>query len=211
MENISLGSYLKDLREKRGVKLEEISRETKILKNVLEAIENNDFSLIPEAYLKGIIKKYCQMLKLKEEEYQSFINQLQEKWIKKPSTSNSVSIKKAGIFRNKINFSLKFLIVILFLVVTFYFLFEVSLLILPAKISLMDFSPITNEKTFVLKGQSLRAKRVFLNGKEIYINNQGKFEETLTLEKGVNNFEIKAVNSLGKETKEIVTIIYQGE
>lgn len=208
MENVSLGSYLKEIRERRGIKLEEISRETKILKKVLESLENNDFSLIPEVYLKGIIRKYFQILKVKEEEAQEIFRQLEEYWGKK----SEIALKeKTYIKQNKLSFSFRFFVPILFLFLAFYFLYEISLFILPAKISLNNTSFITSEKNFLLKGQAIRAKSVLLNGKELYLNEKGFFEETLVLEKGVNNIELKALNPLGRETVKILTIIYQAE
>lgn len=208
MENISLGSYLRELREKRGVKLEEISRETKILKKVLESVENNDFSLISEVYLKGIIRKYFQILKVKEEEALEIIRELDKHLDKKPEIA---LVKKNYTKNNKLSVSLRSVFIILFLFLAFYFFYEISLFILPAKISLNNTSFITSEKNFLLKGQAIRAKSVLLNGKDLYLNEKGFFEETLVLEKGVNNIELKALNPLGRETVKILTIIYQAE
>ena len=75
MQDVSLGSYLKELREKKGIKLEEISKETKILKEVLEKIERNEFSKLPPVYLKGIIRKYTQALGIPKDEAENLIGQ----------------------------------------------------------------------------------------------------------------------------------------
>lgn len=56
-----LGDYLKNLRLKKNISLEEINRETKIRIKYLNAIEEGNFDAIPggEVYLKGFLKNYA--------------------------------------------------------------------------------------------------------------------------------------------------------
>ncbi|MCF6097431.1 DUF4115 domain-containing protein [Thermovorax subterraneus] len=57
-----LGDYLKNLRLKKNISLEEINRETKIRIKYLNAIEEGNFDAIPggEVYLKGFLKNYAE-------------------------------------------------------------------------------------------------------------------------------------------------------
>ncbi len=65
----SLGKILKDARLKANVSLGQISRETKITKKYLEALENEEYSVFPgETYLKGFLKSYCDFLNLNSKE-----------------------------------------------------------------------------------------------------------------------------------------------
>ncbi|MBI1736948.1 MAG: helix-turn-helix domain-containing protein [Candidatus Rokubacteria bacterium] len=59
----SLGPYLRELRERRGVSLEEISRTTRVGRSYLEALESGDFSQLPApVFTRGFILAYCQAL-----------------------------------------------------------------------------------------------------------------------------------------------------
>lgn len=59
----SLGPYLRELRERRGVSLEEITRTTRVGRSYLEALESGDFSKLPApVFTRGFILAYCQAL-----------------------------------------------------------------------------------------------------------------------------------------------------
>lgn len=57
----SLGAYLRQLRETRGVSLEEIARVTRVSSSYLHALEADDFSSLPEpVFTRGFVRAYCQ-------------------------------------------------------------------------------------------------------------------------------------------------------
>src|SRR3989454_1123647 len=59
----SVGSYLRGLRQRRGVSLDEISRSTRIPQRYLEALEGDDFAPLPAPpFTRGFIRAYCQAL-----------------------------------------------------------------------------------------------------------------------------------------------------
>ncbi|GJL78768.1 MAG: helix-turn-helix domain-containing protein [Nitrospinaceae bacterium] len=65
----NFGLYLKHERELRGVSLEEIAEATKIHIRFLEALENNEFDLLPgEVFIKGYIRAYAKVLGFDSEE-----------------------------------------------------------------------------------------------------------------------------------------------
>ncbi len=61
---------LKQIREKKGISLEQIVQDTKISKRILEAFEKGDLSdlFLSEVYLKGFAKTYARYLGIDEEE-----------------------------------------------------------------------------------------------------------------------------------------------
>lgn len=60
-----IGSVLRTAREEKNITLEMVEKETSIRKTYLEAIETNDFSVIPgEVFVKGIIRTYGNYLGL---------------------------------------------------------------------------------------------------------------------------------------------------
>ncbi len=71
----SLGDYLKQAREKKGVSLEHLASQTKIQEHHLLALESEDFANLPaKVFAKGFVRSYAKALGLDEEEaLQSFL------------------------------------------------------------------------------------------------------------------------------------------
>jgi cytoskeletal protein RodZ len=64
-----LGELLKEARQNKGVSLEEIEEELRIRKKYLQALEEEDFSIMPpEVYIKGFLRNYAIYLGLDSEE-----------------------------------------------------------------------------------------------------------------------------------------------
>ena len=64
-----LGELLKEARQDKGVSLEEVEEETKIRRNYLQALEEEDFSIMPpKVYIKGFLRNYAVYLGLDPEE-----------------------------------------------------------------------------------------------------------------------------------------------
>ena len=62
---LTVGEYLRSIRELRGLQLDEVSRVTKIGKSYLVAIEQGDFDRLPNAaYIKGFLRLYAGFLSL---------------------------------------------------------------------------------------------------------------------------------------------------
>ena len=59
------GKDLKQLRERMGIELQTVSKETKISLKILESLEEENFERLPAlVYLKGFLKNYAQSLGL---------------------------------------------------------------------------------------------------------------------------------------------------
>jgi cytoskeleton protein RodZ len=59
----SVGAYLRQLREARGVSLEEIARVTRVNPSYLHALESDDYASLPvPVFTRGFIRAYCQAL-----------------------------------------------------------------------------------------------------------------------------------------------------
>ncbi|HEX2435086.1 MAG TPA: helix-turn-helix domain-containing protein [Solirubrobacterales bacterium] len=65
---IAVGSVLKQTRERRGIDLDTVERETKIRSKYLRAIEDEDWDALPgPAYARGFIRAYAELLGLDSE------------------------------------------------------------------------------------------------------------------------------------------------
>lgn len=59
----SVGEYLRELRDRRGISLEEIARVTRVGSSYLESLESDRFAELPEpVFTRGFIRAYCQAL-----------------------------------------------------------------------------------------------------------------------------------------------------
>jgi cytoskeleton protein RodZ len=59
----AVGAYLRELRERQGVSIDEIARSTRVLHHYLEALESDDLASLPApVFAKGFIRAYCQAL-----------------------------------------------------------------------------------------------------------------------------------------------------
>ncbi|MDK2818744.1 MAG: helix-turn-helix domain-containing protein [Spirochaetota bacterium] len=65
---ISLGQYLKNEREQRGLSIDEAAIETNIAKKYIEALEKDEYGFFPaEMYVIGFLSSYIEMLELDKE------------------------------------------------------------------------------------------------------------------------------------------------
>ncbi len=67
-ESIALGKLLRQSRERRGMSLEQIASETKIPLRHLQALERDDFSVVPEGlYRRAKVRAYARAVHLDQE------------------------------------------------------------------------------------------------------------------------------------------------
>ena len=206
-EDIFCGAYLRNVREQKGITLEKASQDSKIVRTLLKAIEEDNYKeLPPPVYLKGMIKKYAHYLHLDEERILDFYQKSNGRKISSgekdllPQNRFTVSQPRFSqvfslIFRQLIKFSL-----IIF--VLGYFLFELSQFLLPAQI-ILYYPPkdlMTSNPNLEISGKVMRSKILYFQEKEINFDEKGLFREQITLNPGSNTLELKAVNSLGRET-----------
>src|SRR5688572_6627665 len=65
----SVGAYLREMRETRGVSLEEIARVTRVTSSYLYALEADDYDSLPvPVFTRGFIRAYCQALGIPSDE-----------------------------------------------------------------------------------------------------------------------------------------------
>ena len=212
---VSCGEFLKKARLGKGLSIEKAAGETKILASIIKNIENDAYEdLPPSIYLKGIIKKYANFLKL---DTKQILTLYQESNGRKLVSGKDDLLPENRFFKKKsksLLFITKFLPQIskwiFFSFIFLYFIYEASFFIMPAKIILYspaeDFT--TNEPELKIVGKVIRTKVFLVKDKEIYFKKNGEFEDKIILIPGLNNIEFKAKNILNHETSIWRQIIY---
>lgn len=73
----SLGQYLKKERERRGIKIQEIAKETHISSTFLEALENEQFDDLPgEVFVRGFLRGYATYVGLDPQEIMAWYSKV---------------------------------------------------------------------------------------------------------------------------------------
>lgn len=122
---MTIGEKLKEAREKKGLSFQEIQDAIKIREKYLEALENNDFDVIPgEAYVRAFIKSYGNHLGLDGEELVEEYKRLieEERKLQEEEEIEEENNKGGqGLFQNKTLLSIIIVLIIaLILVILIY-------------------------------------------------------------------------------------------
>lgn len=68
---------------------------------------------------------------------------------------------------------------------------------------------IVNQSFVEISGMSLNVSSLYLNGRQIFPDKSGNFNDGLLLAPGYNIIELKGNDKFGRETKEELEIIYK--
>jgi transcriptional regulator with XRE-family HTH domain len=75
----TLGRYLREAREARGIDLRDAAQQTRISLQYLKALEMEDFTKLPGAvFVRGFLKNYCKFLRLDEAEVMKKFAEIQQ-------------------------------------------------------------------------------------------------------------------------------------
>lgn len=113
------------------------------------------------------------------------------------------------------SFSLKSAIVgTLVLIVLGYAAFNTRFIIQGPEIVLEngnEDSIVTKDKTLFLKGKILHSSFITINGRPIFVDESGNFNEKLLLSSGVSIIDIYAKDKFGKEVRKKIDVLYEGQ
>ena len=203
MKNV--GEIFKKTRVEKNLTLEEVEKKTKIRAKFLKALEENDWEKIPSpVYTRGFIKNYSEFLGISPEKILAiFRRQFDEK-------------KELGLLPRGLTANLKNkpfppkasqVIAIFFLlplVLFFAYLFrEYRSFVQPPRLLIQ--SPqekmVTADNFLEVRGQTDPEVTLTLNSQKISLNEDGSFNQKITLTPGLNTLEFVAKNKLGREKR----------
>ena len=115
--------------------------------------------------------------------------------------------KNISSYRDNLKKNIFILFVLLIII---YGVFKISNYLSGPKITIYSPLPyeIIKEDVFVIKGQALDSKNVYINGREINIDENGNFEEALVLENGYTISTLRAKDRYGRETRVVRSFVY---
>lgn len=209
---ISFGALFKKLRKDSEYTIDQLVEETKIPKRHIEALEYERFdSLPPAVYVRGFITKCCDVFDAEEEKHKLlrlYSRQAKLQNISDIVNSNSnlpkpifIGPRHIGVLTTAV-FSIFLLAYFLINFIPYIFSPEITLDNLSAENLVVNFPEIT------IVGTASYISELTLNGKELYIGENGVFEETFGLKEGVNILKFEAVSRLGRDTELVKRVVY---
>ncbi len=196
---LSVGTILKNEREKKGLLLVDIEKQIKVREKYLKAIEEEDWNFFSsKIYITGILKNYSRVLNLDEKKILAFFRRDYEK-------KDDVRFKKkvtSAYLTSETKKFLRFGLIILALFFVLYFIFQLKTYFSPPSFILL--SPTkTNfsvEKKVKITGRTEKDTSVTITGERIYQNKEGIFTYDYSLNEGENKLIINLIGANGKKT-----------
>lgn len=211
----TVGSMLREARETKGLTFAQIERATKIRAKFLEAIEADDYSILPsQAYAKGFVKNYGEFLGISAAMILAFFR----RQTNEPSKS-AILPKGVAATLNRTWFQLtpgRFLIILFVgLVVTFFAYLGLQYGQLKRPPKLVIEAPSQNAavstKKVELLGTTDPDATVTVNGISVLVRGDGKFFDQVTIEPGGNTITVTATSRYGKTTTTTRFVTYQSQ
>lgn len=192
----------------KGMSIEKLSQMTDIPERYLKAIYEGDIKNLPAVpYVRGYLVKMGEALEIDGEQlwkaYQTG-TELKRSGEKDKLPTNRFAFKKASKARWAIIIGIVAVVAFLAYQATGFFGTP------PIEIS----SPVTetvivNSSPIDLRGQIHPQDSLTVNGEEISVDGNGRFEKQFSLEPGLNIVEFKVKRLLGKEVSVVRQVIFQ--
>ncbi|MFA6424336.1 MAG: helix-turn-helix domain-containing protein [Candidatus Magasanikbacteria bacterium] len=204
----NLGWELKTARENKLLSLEDVAKKTHVPLKYLEAFENNRFFVLPKSksHRQAYMRELCDLYDLSFETItykfncEGGLKFFTKQYLAKIDPNNfqpfSLIIKNIAL----ISFVLFFVI---------YLGWQIHGIITPPK--LIVYSPIegqvSNRAETSIQGETDKESQLKVNGKDIKVNEQGKFSDVIILSNGVNTITLSTTKKHGKTTTVIRHVV----
>lgn len=218
VHSLTLGEKMKKMRSTKRVHLQQVARHTKIQVRYLEALEEGAYNDLPaDVYVHGFLKSYADYFGVNDVT-------LIRLYDRERGIYNSISVDSTGMVTQQKPLKVKRFIVtprimlvtfgvVLFGIVFFYLYSELRHFV-SAPWLIVD-NPTDGmtiaDRVVTVNGKTDRDARIFVNAHDVIVNQDGSFEEIISLQNGVNTIVVKSINSFDKESEQIITVYGQYE
>jgi len=208
----TLGEIIRRSRRKNKILLEQAEESTKIRQKYLKAIERDDWNAFSSrVYALGFVRRYSDFLGLDgknliEDHKDEFIN-VKSKQVKLNAFSG-----RLNTFAITPKFLISSISIVLILAAAIYIGFSVKNLSSPPFINII--SPLdenAQSQEIVIEGKTNDTAVVEINGLGVSIDDNGYFNQNVVLENGLNLFEIKSTNRLGKQSSKMLRLYFKNQ
>lgn len=209
----TVGQVLRETRESKHYTLEEVEKQIKIRKELLEALENDDYDKLPPVtFVQGFIKNYGKFLNLDTNKLLAIFRRGFETSKHPPlileSFSRPIKEKKFRITPAQVIGATLGVIIIIFFA---YLWFEYRQF--AGAPNLVVDSPRDQQTveipTILVSGHTDPEVTVSINDQDVGVDSSGHFEEEVKLAASVNTITVTATSHFGQTAKITRTVIVQ--
>ena len=203
------GDILKKARDGKGYSPKKVFEIAGIPPEVVLAFEKMDgSSLPPRVYSRGFLIRYAEALDISEEiSVPDFLDALFGK--EKNEIAELPTIKKDFRPIYKTHVFVFFAAIAILSITAYYMYYQFRFFVTNPSVFITEPSSdfITGDRYIYVKGKTNDNSVLTLNGRPLYINEAGEFNERVNLANGLNALEFEAQNKAGKITKIIRYIL----
>jgi cytoskeletal protein RodZ len=203
----TVGSILREARVAKKIILADVEQGTKIRIKFLEAIESDDFSVMPSiSYAKGFVKNYSDFLGLDSGRILAFFRRQNDEMpgsaLLPKSTDEPLNRTFWQLTPGRFIALLVACLASLFLIYLGYqyrALRQAPMLIIDAPANQV----VVSDRRIDILGKTDPDATITINGISVLVRGDGKFFDQIALESGVNTITVVATSRLGKTTSQI--------
>lgn len=202
----SVGQTLKDARLAKFYTLEEVEKATKIRKELLEALEQDNYKKLPPAtFVQGFIKNYCRFLGLSEDKLLAIFRR---EFSDKKNPPRILSALGSPLSRPGFRITPTKVIssVIIGLVIVFMIYLWIEYRLLAGAPFLEIVSPTEGQtfqtETIKVVGKTDPESKIKINNQDVEVDFGGNFSQELKLSDSASTITITSTSKYGKTSKE---------
>lgn len=206
----TVGQTLKEARETKYYSLDEVEKATKIRKELLEALEADDYAKLPPAtFVQGFIKNYSKFLGLDSQKLLALFRREFSEKRHKPYVMDAFA-HPLDKKRFKITPSFVVGLVISLIIISFFGYLWLQYSQFVGVPTLQVSSPAdqlaTDNPLVVVEGKTDPEVKVSVNSQEVAVSTEGVFKQEIALSSPVNKITVVATSKMGQKTEEERTV-----
>jgi cytoskeletal protein RodZ len=207
----TVGQLLKKTREVKGLDLAKVEKFTKIRHIYLEALEKDDYRILPSAIAaKGFIKNYGQLLGLPNETLQAlFRRDFAESETGQVIPRGMVTpLDKPDTISWTPKRTVILVVLTIFLLLGAYLFRQVTLLRASPLLAITNPVPNQISQTHIVtvSGRTNPDITIFVNQQLAEVDRDGTFETSIDLPSGKNLITVTATSKFNRSTKKTITV-----
>jgi cytoskeletal protein RodZ len=209
----TVGQILKETREAKFYSLEDVEKAIKIQKNMLRALEDDDYSkLPPPTFVQGFIKNYARFLNLDPQKLLAIFRREFTREKQRSSEGIMESFAKPVGGRHNIITPPKLVGLVVTLVILSFFGYlwiQYRQFVGPPSLNLTTPSDqiTVDNSSIVVEGSTDPEIKVLINSQEVPVDQSGHFKEEITLPSEINKISVVASSKFGQKN-EIERTVY---
>lgn len=202
---LTVGEILKKARLEKKISLEDTEKTTKIRQKYLRALEENDFDkLPPPTFTKGFIKNFSEFLGLNSKQvlmlYRREVDERKGSSLLPRGVSAPLNMPFFHITPNSfvVLLAVSFISsLFLYLVIQYKTIAFAPLL----RVEEPKEKSIIKEKEIYIVGKTDSDAKVFINGQNVPVKEDGSFSQKIELQTGPNVFTVTSINKNNRSAK----------